>query len=249
MPFDAAFARDILLPITNTAYQLSWAQEPTLPAGWQQTGIVTVDQSTIDQETASGLAKTVLTENCDWGMVARKGDISVIAIRGTETQHQWLEDFTAIAQPIEHGAWWMHRGFNDVWNSISASLQNAWNTASSAGAQVYITGHSLGAAIALIMGVHHPEALTWTFAGPAVFSPIHGLPSSANVVRVVNPKDLVPKVPIPPLYAHIGAEVTVEGAADQFDFALQHGLNTYSAGLTQLIGQARSAGQQSAQAG
>jgi Lipase (class 3) len=47
----------------------------------------------------------------------------VIAIRGTDTQHQWLEDFRAIAQPVAHGQWWMHQGFDDVWNSISASLQ------------------------------------------------------------------------------------------------------------------------------
>ena len=160
----------------------------------------------------------------------------MIAIRGTDTQHQWLEDFRAIAQPVPNGPWWMHQGFNDVWNSIAPSLQKAWDTASSANAKVYITGHSLGAAVALIMGVHHPEALTWTFAGPAVFSPIHGLPPSANIVRVVNPSDLVPKVPIPPLYQHIGQEVDIEGAADQYDYALQHSLDTYAAGLAKLAG-------------
>jgi hypothetical protein len=236
MPFDATFARDILIPLTNTAYQLSRGQQLVLPDGWTQTGTVTVNLSAVNQETASGLAKTVISENCDWGVVARKGSISVIAIRGTETEEQWLEDFTAIAQPVPHQMWWMHRGFDDVWNSLSVSLQQAWNTACLDNAQVYVTGHSLGAAIALIMGVHHPEAPTWTFAGPSVFSPIHGLPPSANVIRVVNPKDLVPKVPLPPLYQQIGAEVLIAGAADQFDFALQHGLNTYSAGLTALIG-------------
>jgi pimeloyl-ACP methyl ester carboxylesterase len=236
MSFDATFAHDILLPLTNTAYQLSWGQKLEFPQGWQQTGTVTVDQSVIGRETASGLAKTVISEDCDWGVVARKGDVSVIAIRGTETEHQWLENFEAIAQPIPHGSWWMHHGFDDVWNSIAASLQKAWDTASSANARVYITGHSLGGALALIMGVHHPEALTWTFAGPAVFSPIHGLPPATNVVRIVNPKDLVPNVPIPPLYQHIGQEVGIAGAADSFDFALQHGLNTYAAGLANLIG-------------
>ena len=236
MDLDAVFARDLLLPLTATAYQLSWGQSLTFPAGWQQTGTVTVDQSRIDRENASNLAKFVISEDCDWGVVARKGDISVIAIRGTETQHQWVQDFAAIAQPVAHQAWWIHRGFDDIWNSISASMQQAWNTASSANAKVYITGHSLGAALALIMGVHHPEALTWTFAGPAVFSPIHGLPAAANVIRVVNQKDLVPKVPVPPLYQHIGAQVLLEGAENDFDFALQHGLNTYSAGLTRLIG-------------
>jgi predicted lipase len=235
MALDPAFAHDVLLPLNTTAYQLSWGQELKFPPGWQQTGTVTVDQSNIDRETASGLAKILIAEDCDWGVVARKDDTSVIAIRGTDTQHQWLEDFRAIAQPVAHGPWWMHQGFNDVWNSIAASLQKAWDTASSANARVYITGHSLGAALALIMGVHHPEAFTWTFAGPAVFSPVHGLPPAANVVRVVNPSDLVPKVPLPPLYQHIGLEVDVVGAADPLDYALQHSLDTYGAGLAKLI--------------
>jgi triacylglycerol lipase len=236
MAFDAAFAHDVLVPLNQTAYQLSRAQDLTLPAGWQQTGIVCVDQSVIDRETASGLAKMIVLENCDWGIVARKDDVSVIAIRGTETQHQWLEDFRAIAQPVSHQGWWIHRGFDDVWQSIAASLQQAWTIASSANARVYITGHSLGAAVALIMGVQHPEAFTWTFAGPAVFSPIRAVPSAPNVVRVINPDDLVPKVPLPPLYHHIGAEVLIAGAPDRFDFAKQHGLDTYAAGLAKLAG-------------
>ena len=236
MAFDPAFAHDVLLPLNTTAYQLSWDQELKFPPGWQQIGTVTVDRSNIDHETASGLAKIVISEDCDWGVVARKDNTSVIAIRGTDTQEQWLEDFRAIAQPVPHAAWWIHGGFDDVWNSIAASLQKAWDTACSAGAQVYITGHSLGAALALIMGVHHPEAFTWTFAGPAVFSPIHELPPSTNIVRVVNPSDLVPRVPIPPLYQHIGQEVDIAGAANEFDFALQHSLDTYVAGLATLIG-------------
>jgi len=231
MTFDPAFARDVLIPLNITAYQLSWSQELKFPPGWQQTAVITVDQSSIDREAASGLAKVVVSEDCDWGVVARKNDISVIAIRGTDTQHQWLEDFRAIAQPVAHKSWWMHAGFYDVWNSISASVEKAWNIAASANARVYITGHSLGAALALIMGVDHPEASTCTFAGPAVFSPIRGLPRSENILRIVNPSDLVPKVPVPPLYQHIGQEMNVEGASDQFDFGLQHALETYAAGL------------------
>lgn len=241
MPFDPVFAHDVLLPLNTAAYQLSWGQNLQLPAGWQKTAVVTVDQPTIQREAASGLTKIMLSEDCDWGVVARKGDTSVIAIRGTETQHQWLEDFRSIAQPVAHQQWWIHRGFNDVWNSIADSLQKAWDTASSANARVYITGHSLGAAVALIMGVHHPEAATWTFAGPAVFSPIRGLPPSANVVRIVNPSDLVPKVPVSPLYQHIGQEIGIVGASDPFDFALQHSLDTYAAGLAKYKGQTSAA--------
>jgi pimeloyl-ACP methyl ester carboxylesterase len=237
MAFDPAFAHAVLIPLNTTAYQLSWGQQLKFPPGWQQTGTVTVDPSIINQETASGLAKIVITEDCNWGVVARKDDISVIAIRGTDTKQQWIEDFRAIAQPVPSGSWWIHRGFDDVWNSIAASLQKAWDTACSANAKVYVTGHSLGAALALIMGAQHPEAFTWTFAGPAVFSPIHGLPPSPNIVRVVNPADLVPKVPFPPLYQQIGQQVDIAGAADPTDFALQHSLDTYAAGLAKLIGQ------------
>ena len=134
MAFDPAFAHDVLAPLNNAAYQLSWGQELTFPPGWQQTGIVTVDQSVIERETASGLAKVLISEDCNWGVVARKGDTSVIAIRGTDTQHQWLEDFRAIAEPVSHGPWWMHQGFNDVWNSVAPNLQKAWDTACSANA-------------------------------------------------------------------------------------------------------------------
>lgn len=236
MALEPIFAHDVLLPLNSAAYQLSWDKALVLPLGWQQTGTVTVDQSVINRSASSGLSKIIITEDCDWGVVARKDNTSVIAIRGTETQHQWLEDFTAIAQPVPHGNYWMHRGFSDVWNSIQRSLQDAWNTASAGKAQVYITGHSLGAAVALIMGVSHPEAFTWTFAGPAVFSPIRGLPPSQNVVRVVNPSDLVPKVPIPPLYQHIGQQFDVAGAADPLDFVLQHSLDTYAAGLARVVG-------------
>jgi hypothetical protein len=45
----------------------------------------------------------------------------------------------------------------------------------------------------------------------------------------------VPKVPVPPLYEHIGQLVNVAGAADPFDFATQHSLDTYGAGLAKLI--------------
>ncbi len=236
MQFDAKFANEVLLPLNKAAYQLSWGQEPTVPGGWEKTAIISVNPTVIDKETAQGLGKVIVCENTDWGIVARKDDVSVIAIRGTDTEHQWLDDFTAIAQPVPHERWWMHRGFDDVWRSISSSAEEAWNIASSA-KTVYITGHSLGAALALIMGVQHPEAICWTFAGPAVYSPVNGLPPWPNGVRVVNPRDLVPKVPVPPLYEHVGTALLVDGAADPLDFARQHSLDTYSAGLQRLIGQ------------
>jgi hypothetical protein len=38
------------------------------------------------------------------------------------------------------------------------------------------------------------------------------------------------------VFQHIGQEVTVVGAADEFDFALHHSLDTYAVGLAKLAG-------------
>ena len=84
MAFDAAFAHDVLIPLNTTAYQLSWAQDLKFPPGWQQTGTVTADQSVIDHATASGLAKIVISEDCDWGVVARNDVDRAIAQAGDD---------------------------------------------------------------------------------------------------------------------------------------------------------------------
>jgi len=200
MAFNPAFAHDVLLPLNTTAYQLSWGQELKFPPGWQQTGTVTIDQSIIDRETASGLAKIIISEDSDWGVVARKDDTSVIAIRGTETQHQWLEDFEAIAQPVSLRSWWIHHGFNDVWISIAASLQKAWDTASSAKAQVYITGHSLGAALATISVTRFQgvNCALYTFGSPRVGDDRFVravLQKTPKVFRFINCQDIVTQIP------------------------------------------------------
>src|ERR1051326_9290883 len=84
MAFDARFALETLLPINNAAYQFSWNQMITLPSGWEQIATISIDQSVIDKETASGLAKIAITEDSNWGVAARNGDTAVIAIRGTD---------------------------------------------------------------------------------------------------------------------------------------------------------------------
>jgi hypothetical protein len=59
---------------------------------------------------------------------------------------------------------------------------------------------------------------------------------ASSVIRIVNLKDLVPKVPLPPLYEHIGTEISAAWRRRPVRFCLQHGLNTYATGLTLLIG-------------
>jgi triacylglycerol lipase len=231
MGFDAKFALDILLPINTSAYQFSWNQTVTLPAGWEQIATITVDKSVIDKETASGLAKIAITEDDNWGVAARKGDTAVIAIRGTDTKHQWLEDFDATAVPVSHDGRWVHHGFEEVYQTIRTSVAAAYKAVSSA-PNIYVTGHSLGAALALLAGVDLKNPNTWTFAGPRVFA----AGAKFDCYRIVNHWDIVPNVPVPPLYGHVGTAINVDGGFT-LDAGVAHALDKgYTPGLKKLIG-------------
>jgi len=233
MGFDAKFALDILRPINTSAYQFSWNQAITLPDGWEQVATITVDPSLINKETASGLAKIAITEDSNWGVAARNGDTAVIAIRGTDTKHQWLEDFDATAEPVSHDGWWVHHGFEEVYQSLRGSVAAAYQAVSSA-PNIYITGHSLGAALALLAGVDLKNPNTWTFAGPRVFA----AGAKFDCYRIVNHWDIVPNVPVPPLYEHVGTAINVDGGFT-LDAAVAHSLDQgYAPGLSKLIGAA-----------
>src|ERR1051326_6143101 len=231
MAFDARFALETLLPINNAAYQFSWNQMITLPSGWEQIATISIDQSVIDKETASGLAKIAITEDSNWGVAARNGDTAVIAIRGTDTKHQWLEDFDALAVPVSHNGWWVHHGFEEVYQWIQPIFEAAYRAVSSV-PMLYITGHRLGAALALLAAVDTNNPNTCTFAGPRVF----GAGAKFNCFRVVNHWDIVPNVPVPPLYGHVGTAINIDGGFT-LDAAVAHSLDQgYAPGLKQLLG-------------
>lgn len=231
MIFDPKFALDILLPINTAAYQLSWNQKLTLPPGWEHVANITVDQSLMDRQTAAGLAKIAISENCNWGVAARKDDTAVLAIRGTETHHQWLEDFDALAVPTSYRGWWTHHGFLEIYTSVADSIRKA-NQAVSSASRIFIVGHSLGAALALLAGVELGNPNTWTFAGPRVFA--QG--ARFDCYRVVNHWDIVPNVPLPPLYDHVGTAINIDSGFT-LDAGVAHMLDTgYVPGLKKLLG-------------
>ena len=237
MAFDPKFALEILLPINTAAYQFSWNQTITLPSGWEQVATITIDQDAIHKESASGLAKIAISENSNWGLAVRSGDIAVVVIRGTETKHQWLADFDATAVPVSHDGWWVHHGFEEVYRTIRQSAAAAYQAVAGA-AHIYVTGHSLGAALALLLGVDMKNPNTWTFAGPRVFG--QGANFACN--RIVNHWDIVPNVPVPPLYAHVGNAVNVDGGFT-LDAGVAHSLDTgYAPGLKKLMASAVGAG-------
>ena len=150
------------------------------------------------------------------------GDV-VIAIRGTEGWREWVHDAQFLPKPCPFlpAAGNTEDGFTDMYTSLKTGV----DAASPSVVQFLnggpfkrnvtsftICGHSLGGALvtllALDVAVHtafkNPDV--WTYASPRVGDPQfvsiynHAVPST---VRIANRADLVPKLPLPPLYEHV----------------------------------------------
>jgi hypothetical protein len=109
--------------------------------------------------------------------------------------------------------------------------------------RILVTGHSLGAAVAILSGFELAKTTgvpteLYTLAGPRTGAPdFSGAYSGVIPIcyRVVNFMDVVPQVPLPPLYKHAGEEVLVRGGFKPLEVAFAHRLTTYLAGLQKLL--------------
>ncbi len=124
------------------------------------------------------------------------GDL--VAFRGTADERDLWRDLDAVRVP--EGAGEVHRGFQKaldlVWSDLGARL---------AGRTVTFTGHSLGGALATIAAARHERTrAVYTFGSPRVGDSAFGEHLRAPVYRVVNNTDLVPHLPPPIGYAHVG---------------------------------------------
>jgi hypothetical protein len=154
------------------------------------------------------------------------GDV-VLAVRGTEGIMEWVQDarFCLVSCPIAAGAGNTEDGFTAMYNSFrigsdpkgSAPLCSALATlpfpkAVIATTSVTICGHSLGGALATLLALDvaantiFKNPTVYTYASPRTgdnaFTAFynHMVP---NTIRVANRVDLVPKLPMPPLYDHV----------------------------------------------
>ena len=150
------------------------------------------------------------------------GDV-VIAIRGTEGIDEWIHDaeFLQVTCPFLPGAGHTEDGFTAMYNSLrtaltpgSPSVVNALATLPypQAVTSLTICGHSLGGALVTLLALD--VAANTNFMSPTVFSfasPRTGDPSFAstynqvvkNSFRIANRLDIVPMLPLPPLYEHV----------------------------------------------
>jgi Lipase (class 3) len=150
------------------------------------------------------------------------GDV-VIAIRGTEGIQEWIHDaeFLMVPTPFLAGAGHTDDGFTAMYLSMTTSLDptcpSVTKTLPSLAfprplTSLTICGHSLGASLATLLALD--VAANTPFKNPTVYtyaSPRTGGPQFAatynqvvpNTTRIAGRLDLVPKLPLPPLYEHV----------------------------------------------
>ncbi len=184
------------------------------------------------------------------------GDV-VIAVRGTEGITEWIQDakFDSVKCSFLGGGEKTEDGFTDVYNSMAidaaagtAPLAKALTTIAwpRAVTSLTICGHSLGGALATLLALDVAANSPAPFNDPTVYtyaSPKTGDPAFVstynhlvpNTFRVANRVDLVPKLPLPPLYDHVSGLFEVSpvklglppAVLIKFDIRCEHILTSY----------------------
>lgn len=260
MAFDINFAIDVMYPAATAAYLIMNVPQPpiVLPPGYALVGPINADpigaahamaQAAPDQQR---IPNAMVFESSIFGLVAWNAatQTAIVAIRGTKTIWEWIGDFDAAPLPWfpnpQSGL--VHMGFQLVYEHICKSLRELLQNGCAGVKQIWVTGHSLGGAVALLAAFDILQNMNtgvtpglYTFAGPRVGAP--DFVANFNAVipvcyRIVNFMDVVPQVPLAPLYQHAGQETLVHGGFRPLDVTYAHHLTTYLAGLQTLSGRA-----------
>jgi hypothetical protein len=247
--FDAAFARDVVLPLAEAAYTVMGGGQAALPTGYVQTSLIQADAVVLTAMTNPHPAVAAMTKNTNiFGLMGRNpaSRTAFASFRGTADVEDWLADLDAIPddyRPVT-GFGQVHSGFQDVYQLVRNSIAANLATATAGCDQILITGHSLGAALAVLaapdvfrkMPPNTIEPRLITFAGPRVGLPDFVTAFNAAIescFRVVNFLDIVPYVPPPP-YVHVGAQITIDSGGP-VQVVWRHSLTAYQNGLSALI--------------
>ena len=253
---DPNFLINTIYPAANSAYLIMSLPDPALPPGYQLVGPLVANA----QDAALAMAQSkaseqravnsMLAESNIFGLVAYNAaeSTAMVAFRGTKTLWEWIEDLDALTFPYlpNPDAGDVHMGFQLVYEHIRRSACNLLTSGCKAAKKIYVTGHSLGGATALL-GAYDIAKNTmpgvplevYTFAGPRAGTgfftdSVNGL--IPKCFRVVNHGDLVPEVPVPPLYSHAGRSIGVVGGFKLLDVTFAHHLTTYLMGMQKLPG-------------
>jgi lipase (class 3) len=185
-----------------------------------------------------------------FGLVVQDpGGNVVVAIRGTDGIKEWVQDakFLAVRCPFLAGGGLTEDGFTAVYQSLRVTPDANSNRLVNAlpglpfpkpVTSLTICGHSLGGALATLLALDVAantalgrDMMAYTYASPRT-----GDPSFAdtykqvvpNTIRIANRLDIVPKLPLPPLYDHVLGIYDLNPMLKvKLDILCQHHLTTY----------------------
>ena len=169
------------------------------------------DQSFVGMQLASaGFGHVRFFErNGTQGFIAGNDACAIVCFRGTEI-HEPQDIITDLRcwQVQSSGGGRVHAGFeaalDAVWDDMAAHLQAIRQQAGKR-LKVWFTGHSLGAALATLAADRHGDAQgVYTFGSPRVGNADFRKSYTASTFRFVHNNDIVPMVPPPLHYQHVG---------------------------------------------
>jgi triacylglycerol lipase len=99
----------------------------------------------------------------------------------------------------------VHRGFKEALEEVWPDLLPYVRKLHNKGCKIWITGHSLGGALATLFASRYGNAQgVYTFGSPRLGNEVFKENFDAKIYRVVNNHDIVPRVPPPGKYVHVG---------------------------------------------
>ncbi len=169
---------------------------------------------------------TAIRQFFDAALIYRTGRFVVIALQGTRVQ--WLSNFAAV--PVGTPA--RHWGFDLGWHRVRPGIEAWLEQHYPADGELLITGHSRGGAMAVLAGFElsdrYPVRAVVTIGAPRVglgrfqqdYAQKRRRPGAGAdagtlgevTVRLSHQNDLVPRIPPPPYFRHIGEAFQIDGA-------------------------------------
>ena len=145
-------------------------------------------------------------------MVAYDYGEAVIAIAGSNDEHDWLDNSKVKRQfihPIhDHHEIYAHAGFLRHAKLIRDELAQMGIYALIKKHDLYLTGHSLGGAVAILLPLItdwlHPTGI-YTFGAPRTLSHETAGKYPYSVQRFQGATDIVPMMPLSRRFSHVGA--------------------------------------------
>jgi hypothetical protein len=99
----------------------------------------------------------------------------------------------------------VHRGFKEALEEVWPDLLPYVRKLYQKGCKIWITGHSLGGALATLFASRFNSTQgVYTFGSPRVGNEVFKKNFHVKIYRIVNNDDIVPRVPLPIRYVHVG---------------------------------------------